>query len=96
MAHVKDTVLHEIAHALAGHEAKHGPVWQKIAKEIGANGQRVTKDKGTFADAKYLFVCGEGDDVCKYGYVRKPGRYDAYKDGKFKCRKHTRIIYLKE
>ena len=30
-----DTILHEIAHALAGHEAGHGKVWKDIAKRIG-------------------------------------------------------------
>jgi len=34
--HVLDTILHEIAHALVGYEAKHGPVWKAKASEIGA------------------------------------------------------------
>ena len=35
-AEIKDTVLHEIAHALAGPEARHGPAWKAIALRIGA------------------------------------------------------------
>ncbi|MCU0706023.1 MAG: SprT-like domain-containing protein [Fimbriiglobus sp.] len=35
-AAVLDTLLHEIAHALAGPAAKHGPVWQAVAVRIGA------------------------------------------------------------
>ena len=35
-AEIRDTVLHEIAHALAGPEARHGPLWKAIAKRIGA------------------------------------------------------------
>jgi hypothetical protein len=35
-AAVLDTLLHEIAHALAGPKAGHGPVWQAIAARIGA------------------------------------------------------------
>ena len=35
-AEIKDTILHEIAHALAGPEARHGPAWKAIAKRIGA------------------------------------------------------------
>lgn len=31
-----DTAMHEVAHAVAGHEAQHGPAWQKIAVELGA------------------------------------------------------------
>jgi predicted SprT family Zn-dependent metalloprotease len=35
-AAVLDTLRHEIAHALAGPAAKHGPVWQAVAVRIGA------------------------------------------------------------
>ncbi len=30
-----DTVLHEIAHAIAGHEAGHGLLWKATARRIG-------------------------------------------------------------
>ena len=33
---VKDTILHEVAHALAGARAGHGPAWKAIATRIGA------------------------------------------------------------
>ena len=33
---VLDTLLHEIAHALAGPKARHGPVWKTIARKLGA------------------------------------------------------------
>ena len=33
---VTDTILHEIAHALAGADAGHGPVWKAVANRIGA------------------------------------------------------------
>lgn len=37
VAACKDTILHEIAHVLAGwRAAPHGPRWQRIAAEIGA------------------------------------------------------------
>ena len=35
-AEIRDTILHEIAHALAGPEARHGPEWKATAKRIGA------------------------------------------------------------
>jgi predicted SprT family Zn-dependent metalloprotease len=38
---VRDTILHEIAHALAGPEAGHGPRWQQMCRQIGASPQRV-------------------------------------------------------
>jgi predicted SprT family Zn-dependent metalloprotease len=36
----RDTVLHEIAHAIAGHKAGHGPAWKMVARMIGAKPQR--------------------------------------------------------
>jgi len=33
---VLDTLLHEIAHALAGPSARHGPKWKALARRIGA------------------------------------------------------------
>ena len=33
---IRDTVLHEIAPAIAGHEAGHGPLWKATARQIGA------------------------------------------------------------
>ena len=36
---VLDTLLHEIAHALAGPKAGHGPVWKAIAHQLGATPQ---------------------------------------------------------
>jgi SprT protein len=37
---VRDTILHEIAHALAPRGAGHGPAWKRLALSIGCNGQR--------------------------------------------------------
>ena len=39
-AEVRNTILHEIAHALAGHAAAHGPHWQRVCLEIGGDGVR--------------------------------------------------------
>lgn len=33
---VLDTLLHEIAHAIAGHAARHGPAWKDAAVRVGA------------------------------------------------------------
>lgn len=37
---VTDTILHEIAHALVGGAAGHGPAWKRKAREVGANPSR--------------------------------------------------------
>jgi predicted SprT family Zn-dependent metalloprotease len=39
-AEVRDTILHEVAHALAGHKAGHGRAWKAKAAEIGAKPER--------------------------------------------------------
>lgn len=37
---VRNTILHEIAHAKAGHAAGHGPAWKRIAISLGCTGDR--------------------------------------------------------
>lgn len=37
---IRDVMLHEVAHALAGRGAGHGPAWKAIARKIGAKAQR--------------------------------------------------------
>src|SRR5271156_2803212 len=39
--HVRDVILHEIAHALAGESAGHGPRWKATCRQIGASPQRL-------------------------------------------------------
>lgn len=34
---IKDTILHELAHVLAGLKAGHGEKWERVAKTIGAS-----------------------------------------------------------
>jgi hypothetical protein len=37
-AHVRDTILHEIAHANVGYDAAHGPKWRAEALRLGCDG----------------------------------------------------------
>src|SRR5688572_16549717 len=41
---VRDTILHEIAHALAGHAAGHGDEWKRMCVTVGANPRRCYDD----------------------------------------------------
>lgn len=61
---VIDTILHEIAHALAGPEAKHGPEWKEMARKLGARPEAVTTE-GTVPPSKYFATCG-----CGYEFKR--------------------------
>ncbi len=58
MERVKDTILHEIAHGLAGYEADHGPQWQAICAQIGAE-PRSCYDPAvtTMPEGRYRAVC---------------------------------------
>ena len=42
---VTDTILHEIAHAIAGVKAGHGPAWKAIARRIGATPKARAEEK---------------------------------------------------
>lgn len=61
---VRDTILHEIAHALVGNIHGHDSVWKAKALEIGCDGKRcyslaeVTTPKGSYVA------------TCKNGHVR--------------------------
>jgi len=56
---VVDTILHEIAHAIAGYAAGHGPEWKKVCIRIGAKPERCYTDEDVVTIAgKYRAVCG--------------------------------------
>ena len=56
-ADITETILHEIAHALAGVSAKHGLKWKIIARRIGAN-PKATSDRPLHAPPpKYQGTC---------------------------------------
>lgn len=69
----RQTVLHEIAHALAGPQAKHGPIWKAQARRLGVRQPRASREATgeTNRHYKYLLMC-EGK-VLK-GYYRHPGQ----------------------
>lgn len=52
---ILDTILHEISHGLAPPGAHHGPVWKKIALDIGCTGERC--HSFSFMTARYKLDC---------------------------------------
>lgn len=56
---IRNTMLHEIAHALAGPEAGHGPVWKQVAQAIGCDGERINA-AWTGAPRRYKITCACG------------------------------------
>jgi hypothetical protein len=64
---VRDTLLHEIAHALVGPEHKHDGVWRATALRIGCSGRRCV-------DAEAPRVGGAWVGVCQAGHVKERHR----------------------
>lgn len=58
-AEVRDTILHEIAHALVGPGNGHNEVWKAKCREIGCRDQRCyTHEYVVPVVSKYKAVCG--------------------------------------
>ena len=52
---IEDLILHEIAHALAGHRHHHDAVWKKVARSIGCTAERC--HDVNFAPPKFIVSC---------------------------------------
>ena len=58
LAQCMDTVLHEVAHAIAGQKAGHGPAWKKACRQVGAQPERCyTLDEVNQPLSKYIRYC---------------------------------------
>lgn len=74
---VRHTILHEIAHAIAGPKAKHGPEWQAEARRLGianpCSFKTLSQEEREHITRSYKWVIvHEGRIV--HGYFRKPGK----------------------
>jgi len=55
---VFNTLMHEIAHALVGYHAGHGPVWKEKAQSLGCNGERCySSEEVVMPTPKYEGTC---------------------------------------
>jgi predicted SprT family Zn-dependent metalloprotease len=54
---VRNTILHEIAHALVGPNHGHGKVWKAKAKELGCNGFRCCDRSVVAPSTKWIAEC---------------------------------------
>lgn len=54
---IRDTILHEIAHALAGKNANHGPQWRAIARKVGARPERCKAPGGVAVEKSITANC---------------------------------------
>lgn len=79
---IKNTVLHEIAHALCPKQG-HNQIWKQTCIDIGGDGERCCE---AFAKPKYIYGCGNG---CDTEYYRKRTTKK-----KYVCIKHNLPIKL--
>lgn len=78
--HLEDTILHEIAHALAGPQAGHGPAWKSVCRAIGANPDRLANVPPELAKQTYRWEvrcphCVENRVGYKTSMSRRRGNY---------------------
>lgn len=68
---VRDTILHEIAHALVGPAHGHDAVWRAKAVEIGCTGQRTVDADAPQVEGPWRGECPRGHAYTRH---RRPGR----------------------
>jgi predicted SprT family Zn-dependent metalloprotease len=71
---VRETMLHEIAHALVGPDHGHDAVWAAQAREIGSTAERCVPEGASRVPAPWLGVCPAGHTVERH---RRPERVQA-------------------
>jgi predicted SprT family Zn-dependent metalloprotease len=76
-AAVLDTILHEIAHAIAGVKADHGPAWKAVCRQIGCRPEQYASNKHVTIKYKWQLA-----------YIRK-GEYTTHVE-RFNVYRHNR------
>lgn len=68
---VRDTILHEVAHALVGPEHGHDEVWRATARRIGCSGERCVSPDAPRVRGEWVGTCPVGHEVHRH---RRPVR----------------------
>jgi hypothetical protein len=69
---VDQVLLHEVAHALAGPRAGHGPVWRRTAADIGYTGSRLYDGPVASELAPWVGTCPAGHEHFRYRTPTRP------------------------
>lgn len=72
-AEVRDTILHEIAHALVGPAHGHDAVWRATARRIGCSGQRCTSADAPRVEGDWVGTCAAGHRITRHRRPERPG-----------------------
>ena len=77
MAQARETLIHDIAHGLAGPRTGHGPKWQRIMRELGATPSVTARTDYDLDDYKWALVRREANDLHWIaGRYRRPRHCD--------------------
>ncbi|WP_298866473.1 SprT-like domain-containing protein [uncultured Microbacterium sp.] len=68
---IHQVLLHEVAHALAGHTAGHGAVWKRIARDLGYVGGTTHRGETATELAPWVGRCPSGHTTYRH---RRPSR----------------------
>lgn len=68
---IHETILHEVAHAIAGPYAGHGPVWRQVARELGIKNPRSRAHVSAAPEFPWVGTCPSGHTT---SMVRTPQR----------------------
>lgn len=72
-ADVRDTILHEIAHALVGPSHGHDAAWRRTAVRIGCSGQRCTDPQLPSVEGDWVGTCAAGHRITRHRRPARPG-----------------------
>ncbi|MBW8762124.1 MAG: SprT-like domain-containing protein [Microbacterium sp.] len=68
---IHQVLLHEVAHALAGHKAAHGASWKRIARDLGYDGGVTHRGETAVELAPWVGTCPAGHVTYRH---RRPTR----------------------
>jgi predicted SprT family Zn-dependent metalloprotease len=71
-AEVRDTILHEIAHALVGPRHGHDEVWRATALRIGCTGQRCSSVEAPRLNGDWVGTCSAGHRRTRHRRPERP------------------------
>lgn len=69
---IHQVLLHEVAHAIAGPRAAHGPRWKRTASELGYDGRRTHDGEIATEFATWIGECPAGHVHYRYRRPRGP------------------------
>lgn len=69
---IHQVLLHEVAHALAGSRAGHGPRWRRIATDLGYRGSRLHSGEIAADLAPWFGTCPKGHTHYRYRTPSRP------------------------